>query len=304
LTGFGGSVKSCGRCQLGRLLRLTLRRYRGRHLRARPRKRGPAVVGTAAAVLVGTAGGAEAGSHRVRPGDTLSSIAGRYKTSITRLVRMNRIKDPNMIVVGQRLRVPGGGPGTRTHTVRSGETLSSIASRYGSSIERIAKINKISDVNFISIGQRLKVPGSRSPAGRAPTGSPGSPSVSAALERQARDHGLDVSLVKALAWLESGWKQRAVSSAGARGVMQVMPGTARYINQVLGGGGHRRLRFRNMDDNVHLGVMYLRHMLEIMPTQNKALAAYFSGPGNVKRSLDKRQRWYARTVQGLRARFR
>ena len=99
-------------------------RYRGRHLRARPKKRGPVVVGTAAAVLVGSSGSASAGSHRVRSGETLSSIAGRYKTSVTRLVRMNNINDPNLIVVGQRLRVPGGGPGTRTHTVRSGETLS------------------------------------------------------------------------------------------------------------------------------------------------------------------------------------
>lgn len=278
-------------------------RYRGSHLRARPKKRGPVVVGTAAAVLVGSSGTASAGSHRVRAGETLSSIAGRYKTSISRLVRTNNISDPNLIIVGQRLRVPGGGPGTRIHTVRGGETLSSIAGRYKTSIARIAKMNRISNPNFISIGMKLKVPGG-SPANRGPTGAPSSGSVSAGLEHQAGSHGLDVSLVKALAWLESGWNQKAVSSAGARGVMQVMPGTARYINQVLGGGGHRPLRLRNMDDNVHLGVMYLRHMLEIMPTQKKALAAYFSGPGNVKRRLDKRQRWYARTVQGLRSRFR
>jgi LysM repeat protein len=270
----------------------------------RPRKRGPVVVGTAAAVLVGTSGTAGAGSHRVRAGETLSAIAGRYKTTITKLVGMNNISDPNMIVAGQRLRVPGGRSGTRTHTVTSGETLSSIAGRYRTSIARVAKLNKISNVNFISVGMRLKIPGSGSPAGRAPTVSPSSGSVSGSLVSHAQSHGLDVSLVKALAWLESGWNQAAVSSAGARGVMQVMPGTARYINRVLGGGGHRPLRLRNMDDNVHLGVMYLRHMLEIMPSENKALAAYFSGPGNVKRRLDTRQRWYARTVQGLRARFR
>jgi LysM repeat protein len=281
---------------------LSIRRYRARHLRSRPKKRGPVVVGTAAAVLVGSSGTASAGSHRVRPGETLSSIAGRYKTSITRLVRMNNISDPNMIIAGQRLRVPGGGPGTRKHTVRAGETLSSIADRYKTSVTRIAKMNRISDVNFISIGMKLKVPGG-SAASRGPTGSPSPGSVSASLHKQARAHGLDVSLVKALAWLESGWNQKAVSSAGARGVMQVMPGTARYINRVLGGGGHR-LRLRKMDDNVHLGVMYLRHMLHSMPTQKKALAAYFSGPGNVKGKLDKRQRWYARTVQGLTSRFR
>jgi LysM repeat protein len=281
-----------------------MRRYRGRHLRPRPKKRGPVVFGTAAVVLAGSSGTAHAGSHTVRSGETLSSIAGRYKTSITKLVRINHLSNPNLIVVGQRLRVPGGGNTSSTHTVRSGETLSAIATRYKTTIARIAKMNKISNVNFIAVGMKLKVPGSSSPAGRAPTGSPSSGSVEQALETQARSHGLDVSLVKALARLESGWNQRAVSSAGARGVMQVMPGTARYINEVLGGGGHRPLRLRRMDDNVHLGVMYLRHMLEIMPTENKALAAYYSGPGNVKRRLNKGQRWYAHTVQGLRSRYR
>jgi N-acetylmuramoyl-L-alanine amidase len=284
---------------------VSVRRYRARHLRLRPKRRGPIVIGTAAVVMVGGSGTASAGTHTVRSGETLSSIASRYKTSITKLVKINHLSNPNLITIGQRLRVPGAGSSMGTHTVSSGETLSSIATRYGTTTARLAKINKISNVNFISIGQRLKVPrkGGGS-AYRAPSTSPGKSSVGSMLERQARAHGLDVSLVKAQAWLESGWNQKAVSSAGAVGIMQVMPGTAKYINQVLGGGGHRPLRLRNADDNVHLGVMYLRHMLEIMPTENKALAAYYSGPGNVGRRLDKGQRWYAKTVQGLRARFR
>ena len=284
----------------------SLRRYRGRHLRARPKRRGPIVVGTAAAVMVGGAGTAQAGTHTVRSGETLSSIATRYRTSITKLVKINHLNNPNLIVVGQRLRVPGSAGNTYgIHTVTSGETLSSIASRYGTAIGRLAKLNKIANVNMISIGQKLKVPKGGGSGGGAsrPASSPSTSAVGSILERQARSHGLDVSLVKAQAWLESGWNQRAVSSAGAVGIMQVMPGTARYINRVLGGGGHRPLRLRNAEDNVHLGVMYLRHMLEIMPTEDKALAAYYSGPGNVKRKLNKGQRWYARTVQGLRSRF-
>jgi soluble lytic murein transglycosylase-like protein len=253
-------------------------------------------------MMVGGAGTASAGSHRVRSGETLSAIAGRYKTTITKLVRINHLSNPNLIVVGQRLKVPGGSS-TTTHTVRSGETLSAIASRYGTTIARIAKMNKISNVNFIAVGMRLKVPRKGGAAHRAPTVA-SAMHVGHSLESQARAHGLEPSLVKAQAWLESGWKQKAVSSAGAVGVMQVMPGTARYVNQVLGGGGHRPLRLRDADDNIHLGVMYLRHMLEIMPSEDKALAAYFSGPGNVKRKLDRRQRWYANTVQRLRARFR
>jgi soluble lytic murein transglycosylase-like protein len=112
---------------------------------------------------------------------------------------------------------------------------------------------------------------------------------------------VDPSLAKALAWQESGWQQDVVSSAGAVGVMQVMPSTARYINTSLGGGG---LDVHTADDNVRLGVIYLRHLLSTMPNEHKALAAYYSGPGNVKNDLDRGQTNYVRAVESLRSRFR
>ena len=99
---------------------------------------------------------------------------------------------------------------------------------------------------------------------------------------------------------ESGWQQNAISSVGAIGVMQVMPGTADYVNDALGGG---KLNVRKTDDNVHLGVMYLDHMLDTMGTEKKALAAYYTGPGNVGSRLSKIQRAYVRSVQALKRRF-
>ncbi|MGI8774802.1 MAG: lytic transglycosylase domain-containing protein [Actinomycetota bacterium] len=83
-------------------------------------------------------------------------------------------------------------------------------------------------------------------------------------------------------------------------LMQVMPATSRYVNEVLSG---HNLKVRSMDGNVHLGVMYLRRMLDIMPNVKKALAAYYSGPGNVGRHLNAGQRAYARSVLALRKRF-
>ncbi len=47
--------------------------------------------------------------------------------------------------------------------------------------------------------------------------------------RIARQHGVDPHLALAVAWQESGWQQRRISSAGAIGVMQVLPGTARWM---------------------------------------------------------------------------
>ncbi|MFN2389856.1 MAG: LysM peptidoglycan-binding domain-containing protein [Actinomycetota bacterium] len=262
------------------------------------------VVATAASLSLSgpLAGSARAGVHVVRQGQTLSAIAHRYKISVTRLVRVNRVANPNLIVVGQRLRVPGKGRSVaRVHVVRAGETLSGIAAHHGTSAAALARRNRLRDPNHIVVGQRLRVPGSGgggAPAQRAP--SPGRTSVGASLERQARVHGVSVALVKALAWQESGWNQRAVSSAGAVGVMQVMPATARYVNQVLGGG---HLDIRTMDDNVHLGVMYLHHLLGMMRSERRALAAYYAGPGNVGRRLSPGQRHYADNVQALKARF-
>lgn len=282
---------------------MRLRRYRGRHLIERPHPLAkPAVAGTATAVLA--AGPAHAGTHRVRPGETLSGIAARYGTSVTRLARMNDLTDPNFIVAGQKLRVPGSDKTALTYRVRSGDNLSSISGKHGVSMDRIVKANKIADRNLIVVGQRLKIPGRHPARRRSATKvslpSPGTSEVGAILEQEAAGQGLDASLVKALAWQESGWQQNVVSSAGAIGVMQVMPGTARYVNKVLGGGS---LNVRATHDNIRLGVIYLHHQMHRMPTVDKALAAYYTGPGNVKRRLSKIQRAYVRSVKALRARF-
>ena len=53
--------------------------------------------------------GANAGTYVVRPGDTLSAIAGRLGVSVGDLAGANGITDPNRVLVGQRLDVPGGG---------------------------------------------------------------------------------------------------------------------------------------------------------------------------------------------------
>jgi len=241
---------------------------------------------------------AHAASHLVRRGETLSGIASRYGTSVTRLVRMNDLGNPNLIVAGRRLRVPGRVSVSSIHVVSAGETLSRIASRYGTSIARLARANRIKDPNLIVVGDRLRVPAGGAVRRATPAAVT---SIEASLENQARGHGVDPALVKAVAWQESGWRQSARSSAGAIGVMQVMPATARYINCCLGGHG---LNVRKADDNVHLGVMYLRQMLAQLSTKRKALAGYYSGPGNVKRRLNSGQRHYAGNVLALVKRFR
>lgn len=94
------------------------------------------------------------GSYTVRYGDTLSAIASRYGTSISALASLNGISNPNWIYPGQVLKLSGGSS-TRTYTVRSGDTLSGIASRLGTSWTALKAKNGLSNANLIYPGQTL-----------------------------------------------------------------------------------------------------------------------------------------------------
>ncbi len=112
------------------------------------------------------------GTYTVQAGDTLSGIAAKFGTSYENLASINGISNPNLIVVGQTLRVSGNGnvnnnasrPSTNyssngTYTVQAGDTLSGIAAKYGTTYEAIASQNGISNPNEIYVGQTLRING-------------------------------------------------------------------------------------------------------------------------------------------------
>lgn len=97
-------------------------------------------------------------TYTVRSGDTLSSIAAKFGTNYQTLASLNGISNPNLIYVGQTLRVNGSAnAGSVYYTVRSGDNLSSIASRYGVSYQILASLNGLSNANLIFPGQILKI---------------------------------------------------------------------------------------------------------------------------------------------------
>ena len=97
-------------------------------------------------------------TYTVRSGDTLSSIASKFGTSYQTLASLNGISNPNLIFAGQTLRVNGSASsGSVYYTVRAGDNLSSIASRYGTSYQSIASLNSLSNPNLIFAGQTLKI---------------------------------------------------------------------------------------------------------------------------------------------------
>lgn len=97
-------------------------------------------------------------TYTVRSGDTLSSIASKFGTSYQALASLNGISNPNLIYAGQVLRVNGSASaGSVYYTVRAGDNLSSIASRYGTSYQSIASLNGLTNPNLIYAGQTLKI---------------------------------------------------------------------------------------------------------------------------------------------------
>ena len=117
------------------------------------------------------------GTHTVRAGETLSEIAGEYRTSVSALLRTNGMKDPRRLRVGQRLKVPvvgraaavvtaaadspvkrDGGAPTSSVRVARGETLSHIAARHGVSVGDLMTHNGISNPSSVRAGQVLRVP--------------------------------------------------------------------------------------------------------------------------------------------------
>ena len=101
-------------------------------------------------------------TYIVQPGDTLSGIATRYGTTYQSLAAINNIADPNRIYPGQEIVIDGAATeapaaGAVYYTIKPGDTLSGIASTYGTTWQWLAEMNGISDPNLIYPGNTIRV---------------------------------------------------------------------------------------------------------------------------------------------------
>ena len=126
-------------------------------------------------------------------------------------------------------------------------------------------------------GQRLALPpGAHVGSASAPVDRS---TVAAAIDRWAGAYGVDPKLARALAWMESGFQQDVVSSAGAIGVMQLLPETWEFVDTVLLGEATPR----TYEGNVRAGVRFLRWQLdEFDGNVRLALAGYYQGARAVR----------------------
>jgi soluble lytic murein transglycosylase-like protein len=166
----------------------------------------------------------------------------------------------------------------KRYVVKPGDNLTAIARTHGTTLKRLAQLNKLNPANALLIGTKLRLPAAVRvmPTAEAATNAS---TVRASLDRWASYYGVDTHLAHALAWMESGYNNAMVSSVGAQGVMQLLPTTWEYVENVL--IGHPVAH--DADGNVHVGMAYLNHLLQVFNGDEKlALAGWYQGERAVK----------------------
>src|SRR6058998_2301091 len=275
-------------------------------------------------------------AHTVAPGETLWQLAAMNNMTTRSFAAANGLSPDAHIVSGTTIHIPSvaEAAGALTtapaetattstaapeamggYTVRPGDSLSAIATTARVPISAIATVNGLDPNGVLLSGTVLKLPtGSPAPAGasqpapattRVPQAAPYASSgrvTSADIAAVANRNGVPASLASAIAWQESGFNNAMVSSANARGVMQVLPGTWDWVQQNL---ALRKLDPANPIDNVGAGVLYLGRLLrETGGDPAMAAAGYYQGLASVRRiGMLPETRRYVDNVLALRGRF-
>jgi N-acetylmuramoyl-L-alanine amidase len=221
----------------------------------------------------------DAGSYVVQPGDTLTAIAANEGTTVSELAAENGL-DPNGILRdGTVLQLPGAGGSADSSSLSSSPASSSSSSQDQSG----------------ATSDQVQVDAPPYPTPEHVTASE--------VGSIADAGGVPPSLAKAIGWQESGFNNDRVSSADARGVMQILPGTWDYIQRNLTAGD--TLAPASAADNVRGGVLLLHNLLDLTGGDPAlAAAGYYQGLQSVRQNgLFGDTQQYVNSVLALRQRF-
>jgi LysM repeat protein len=290
------------------------------------------VAGTSLTIPIGgqstaasAAPAASSGAYIVRPGDSLGAIAARQGVSTATLAAANGLKPDSWVLSGPPLRLPAAGSATVAQTpsaapapmgaykVRPGDTLSGLAAASRVAASQMAYMNGLDPEAPLIAGTVIKLPTGASinattPAPARTIVPQASPVATvgrlSALQvgSLAAQQGVPSSLASAIAWQESGFNNAMISSANARGIMQIMPGTWSWVQANLSSA---RLDPASPTDNVRAGALYLAHLLrETNGDPALAAAGYYQGLSSVRRvGMLPETRRYVDNVLALRSRF-
>ena len=174
------------------------------------------------------------------------------------------------------------------YVVQEGDTATGLAVRFHAWTAELLAHNHLGRDGELRVGQRIVIPVVTDRSGSASSGESGGRSwqhpdpsretVRRVIARTAREHGVDPQLALAVSWQESGWQMNVVSSANAIGAMQVLPSTARWMEQYAG----HRLRLRRLPDNAEAGVRLLDVLGRHTSRRSHRIGAYYQGLGAVR----------------------
>ena len=289
----------------------------------------------AALALVSPAAAKADFPHVVEPGESLSSIAASDGLSVEALAAANGLSTEAPVLAGAKVMIPAqaqapgappsgeGSPASEvqqpvseagSYLVQPGDTLSAIAARSGTTLEALAALNGVEANAVLLAGTALRISpgggeGAATPA-QAQAEAPSQPpfptaeSVTPAeVGSIAEEHGVPASFADAIAEQESGFNNGFTSTAGARGVMQIIPETWGWIGQNL--AGPPPLDPASADANVRGGVLFLRWLLdETGGDPAQAAAGYFQGLESVRSEGEAPEtEQYVNNVLALQQRF-
>jgi N-acetylmuramoyl-L-alanine amidase len=256
--------------------------------------------------------------HTVAPGETLSWIAAVDGVSPEALAAANGLSTDSWLTAGETIVIPsggaasagestasgGGGGGGGGYVVQPGDTLSGVAASTGVSVDELAHVNGLYVDDVLPAGIGLTIPGAGSGSSPADLPIPTNETVSARdVGDIAASENVSPSLADAVGLQESGFDNSRVSSANARGVMQIIPSTWDFI---AGSLATDPLDPASARDNVRAGVLYLGYLADHTGNDPVSTAAsYYQGLGSVQQGgLLPETENYVNSVLSLRDGFR
>ena len=229
-------------------------------------------------------------------------IAHQYGTTVDALATRNNLADPNRVLIGSVLKIPGAGASAAgplpsetsgvTVTISPGQTLSSIAADHGTTVAMLEAVNGIVHPNLIVSGMQLRLPPATTSALASdivPADSalpallrayPGRVALRSLFVHWAVVEGVSPALLEAMCWWESGWQTYISSVTGALGVCQLQPSTVTDLQAQL---GQSTLDPNVASDNIEMAAVFFHQLLvATVGDVSMALAGYYQGLASVQ----------------------